>query len=174
VNQGMTTGSRHAGSIPRFRVRHILVPTDFSPISRKAVRYARPLAKRLGARITLLHVVAPLQYEADYGYGPVTRCVPDETAIRTARRRLGSLACSNCQATQTAALVRSGSAPDEIVNAARRLKADLIVIGESSPARTSSGAALTTAETTLRGTPCPVIVVRQDGTELLRKPKETS
>jgi len=160
-------------SVARLKVRHILVPTDFSPISRKALRYARPLAKRFGARITLLHVVAPVTYEADYGYGPVTRCIFDEAAVRSARRRLGSIARSKCQTTrQTTGVVRSGYAPDEIVNAARRLKTDLIVIGESPAARAEPNTALTTAEKTLRNAPCPVVVVRDSGAELLKRTKD--
>jgi universal stress protein A len=163
------------GGIVRFRVRHILVPTDFSPISRKALRYARPLAKRFGARITLLHVVAPVTYKADYGYGPVTRCVFDEAALRSAKRRLGSIARSKCQTTrQTTGVVRSGYAPDEIVNAARKLKTNLIVIGESPAPRDEPNTRLTMAEKTLRNTPCPVVVVRDSGAELLKRRKDGS
>ena len=42
-----------------FNVRHLLAPTDFSPASERAVEYAVQLARRLGARLTLLHVVPP-------------------------------------------------------------------------------------------------------------------
>jgi nucleotide-binding universal stress UspA family protein len=156
-------------SVARLKVRHILVPTDFSPISRKALRYARPLAKRFGARITLLHVVAPFTYEADYGYGPVTRCVFDEAAVRAVRRRLGSIARSKCQ---TTAVVRRGYAPEEIANAARKLKTDLIVIGESQASRAEPNPRLTTAEKTLRNAPCPVVVVRDSGAELLKRKRD--
>ena len=159
-------------SVARLKVRHILVPTDFSPISRKALRYARPLAKRFGARITLLHVVAPVTYEADYGYGPVTRCIFDEAAVRSARRRLGSIARSKCQTTRQTTVVRSGYAPDEIFNAARKLRTDLIVIGESPAPRAEPNTALTTAEKTLRNAPCPVVVVRDSGAELLKRTKD--
>jgi hypothetical protein len=53
----------------RGRIRHILVPTDFSAAAGRALRYAAPLAKRFGAAMALLHVARPLTYEADYGYG---------------------------------------------------------------------------------------------------------
>jgi nucleotide-binding universal stress UspA family protein len=68
--------------------------------------------------------------------------------------------------------VRSGYAPDEIVNAARKLKTDLIVIGESPAPRTESNTRLTTAEKTLRNAPCPVVVVRDNGAELLKRRKD--
>jgi hypothetical protein len=41
----------------KFSVKRILAPTDFSPKSEKAVNYAIQLAQRLGAKLTLLHVV---------------------------------------------------------------------------------------------------------------------
>jgi universal stress protein A len=174
VNANTTMLTRKPASIPPFKVRHILVPTDFSPIARKAVRYARPLAKRFGAHITLLHIVAPLTCQADYGYGPVTRCILDHASFRAARRRLGSLARSKGQRIcSTTPLICSGSAPDEIVNVARRLKTDLIIMGESSVSRAATTSALTTAERTLRNTPCPVIVVRENGPEFFKKRKES-
>src|SRR5690349_16301001 len=58
-----------ARSRPRFAINRILVPIDFSDCSRKALRYAVPLAKEHAASITLLYVV-PKQYNTfDYG-GP--------------------------------------------------------------------------------------------------------
>jgi len=43
--------------IPKFTFSHILAPTDFSPNSDRAVDYAVQLARRLGAKLTLLHIV---------------------------------------------------------------------------------------------------------------------
>ncbi len=40
-------------------MKNILVPTDFSPASRNAVKYAVSLAQPLGANVTLLNVLAP-------------------------------------------------------------------------------------------------------------------
>src|SRR6516165_1394920 len=49
----------------KFSIKRILAPTDFSPNSEKAVTYAIQLAQRLGAKLTLLHVV-PEPYAVDY------------------------------------------------------------------------------------------------------------
>jgi len=42
---------------PNFGLSHIVAPTDFSSNSKKAVDYAIQLARRMGARLTLLHIV---------------------------------------------------------------------------------------------------------------------
>jgi magnesium and cobalt exporter, CNNM family len=47
----------HSSGIPKFSFNSILAPTDFSPNSEKAVDYATELARRLGARLTLLHII---------------------------------------------------------------------------------------------------------------------
>src|SRR5262245_27706956 len=43
--------------IPKFTFSHILAPTDFSPNSARAVDYAVQLARRLGAQLTLVHII---------------------------------------------------------------------------------------------------------------------
>jgi nucleotide-binding universal stress UspA family protein len=42
--------------------QHILIPVDFSERNRAAVDAARDLAKRNGARITLIHVIETIEY----------------------------------------------------------------------------------------------------------------
>jgi nucleotide-binding universal stress UspA family protein len=41
-----------------FAIQHILVPVDFSECSEAALPYATALARKYGAKITLLHVVS--------------------------------------------------------------------------------------------------------------------
>ncbi len=41
---------------------HILVPTDFSDLSKVAIRYALDMAKKMNGKVTLLHVVDTGQY----------------------------------------------------------------------------------------------------------------
>jgi universal stress protein A len=151
--------------LPHLKARHILVPTDFSSAARRAVRYARPLAVRCGARLTLLHVVSPQRYEADYGYGPVIRQCADQQQLTLAARRLRSV---GRVAFPGERLVRCGDAATEIIRAARELKSDLIVMGES-PAALS--ALQTTRQQLSGGAPCRVLVVGKNGAELIKSRK---
>lgn len=42
--------------------KHILIPTDGSRLSDKAIRTAVELARKLGAKLTAMHAVPPLQH----------------------------------------------------------------------------------------------------------------
>lgn len=156
--------------VPPFRVREILVPTDFSAAARRALKYAQPLARRCGARLTLLHVVAPDRYEADYGYGPVVRHCANKEQVVAATKRLQSIGRSANECPHGAArVVRCGEAGEEIVRAARELRSDLIVLAESSATLSSLKSA---SEMILGRAPCAVLVVRKDGAELTRLRKD--
>jgi nucleotide-binding universal stress UspA family protein len=62
----------------------ILVPTDFSPPSDRALEYARRMAARCGATLHLLHVLEETVDAARFGSDVF---VPDSPAVRAARLR---------------------------------------------------------------------------------------
>jgi nucleotide-binding universal stress UspA family protein len=162
-------GNRQARALlvlPRFKAREILVPTDFSAAARRALKYAQPLARRCDARLTLLHVVAPEKYEADYGYGPVVRQCANKEQVIAATKRLQSIGRSANECPHGAArVVRCGEAGEEIIRAARELRSDLIVLAESSA---TLSALKSVADRIVGEAPCAVLVVRKDGAELTK------
>src|SRR4029077_2482616 len=112
---------------PPFRLSRILVPTDFSANSEKAVQYAIQLARLVGAKLTLLHVV-PEPSALDY----TMQGIPvDEIQgwKKEAEEKLtdqvakAKLEYKNVDSIQTMAL----HPRDEIVRAATDLSADLLV-----------------------------------------------
>lgn len=140
------------------KLTRILVPTDFSRNAAQALRYAVPLARQVGGKITLLHVL-------DWPVIPATlgAVMTDEATITgTVKQALDKLAKSSVPAdVLDKTLVRIGSAHRDIVEAARGLRMDLIVI--STHGRTGWKRALlgNTAERVVRHALCPVLVVRQ-------------
>jgi universal stress protein A len=134
------------------RLRRILVPLDFSGQSRRALRYAAPVAARFGARVVLLHVIEKPLRDAK---GAATR-------LAAAHRRLRETALqflSDEQIDQT--LVREGNPAREIVETARLLRADLMTIAVESSASLSRLFKGSTARRVLRLAPCPVLTVRK-------------
>jgi universal stress protein A len=142
---------------PVLRLRHILVPVDFSPNARQALRMAIPLAAKFHARITLLHVIEPIVYPSEMGIA-----VPDRTDTAAAsRKQLAMLAHKFIpRKLHGKTAVRHGQPYFEIAEAARQLKMDLIVLtthGYSGLKRILLGG---TAERVVRYAACPVLTVR--------------
>ena len=140
------------------KLKNILVPTDFSEISQKALEYAVPIAKQFGARITMLHVIEPLPYPVDLTYLPMGEGFP----IKPLEEKLNKLA-KNTIAPQhlKEVMVQVGTAFEVITSVARDRQVDLIVItthGHTGLKHVFMGS---TAERVVRHAPCPVFVVRK-------------
>lgn len=142
--------------------KHILVPIDFSTESTRALKSAVQLASRYAATVTLVHVVEPIFYTHDFGYGPVRRQRPNEGFIRHTRQRLHILRRRHVDAALTCkVMIKSGSAFDQIAKAAEELDADLIVMPTRGFTHRQPGEIGSTAERVVRHAPCPVLTVRK-------------
>lgn len=145
-------------------IETILVPTDFSPQSEKALRYALAFARQFNARLILLHVLEPLA-GPDFAYFPLVQA--RDKVARAAKHRLAGLA-ARFEATPgiiERTLVRDGRAHQMITEAARESRANLIIIathGYTGPTRLLLGS---TTERVVRHAPCPVLVVRETEAE---------
>lgn len=139
----------------------ILVPTDFSAGSERAWSEARRLAARLGAELVLVHVLVETPL---YSEGPFTmkhaRGVFD--AARTwAVKTLGEWTATAAAAGLSARWVlRTGVPYKEIVGAAARERADLIVIGTHGRSGLDRALLGSVADRVIRLAPCPVVTVR--------------
>jgi universal stress protein A len=142
-------------------IKKILVPTDFSPASSKSLSYALRFAQGPNSEITLLHVLEPET--------PLTlaawRTTPafSEQELADAEEGLRTLADSAKTAGGTVAksILRTGVATQEIVEAAKELDVDLIVIATHGFTGWKHFAIGSTAERVARAAPCPVLVVRE-------------
>jgi nucleotide-binding universal stress UspA family protein len=140
------------------KLARILVPIDFSSHATRALRYAVPLARQVGGKITLLHVLEWPLVPAELG-AIVTN---DARLNGAARQRLDKLARATVPTgLLEKALVRVGRAHRDIADAARGLRMDLIVV--STHGRTGLKRALlgSTAERIVRHAPCPVLTLRR-------------
>jgi nucleotide-binding universal stress UspA family protein len=101
------------------KIKHILVPTDFSAPSRKALNYAARFAEQFGARLTLLHVVEPVA-APEFAYNPLAMDAP--RIARAGRGRLDELIGKEAidRRLVKAAVVRFGKPYLEIAAAARK------------------------------------------------------
>jgi nucleotide-binding universal stress UspA family protein len=148
-------------------MRTILLPTDGSDCSSKALTYAVSFAKQYGARIVALHVI-------DRGWEEQTRNAVIEVGhelmqklhdgyAREARRILETVTSAGATSgVPVETKMTTGNPHEEIVSAARDLSADLIVMGTHGLTGVSHFLLGSVAEKVVRRAPCPVLTVRRD------------
>ena len=141
------------------QLKHILVPVDFSDPSEKALKYAARFAEQFGSRVTLVHVIQPMVYPADFGYPPTVVDTLDEAVRRQVEERLSALA--RTAGTDTQSVIRVGQPYFEIATAAKELEADLIIIATHGRTGLKHVLLGSTAERVVRHAPCPVLTVRE-------------
>jgi nucleotide-binding universal stress UspA family protein len=143
-----------------FRIQSILVPIDFSEASKRTLKYALTFAEKFGAKLTLLYVVAPVA-TSDFAYYPFM--MEDEKITAAGYEELKKLHINEKIDPQfiEKTLVRKGVAYWEITEAAKSLKADLIVISTHGNTGLKHLMLGSTAERVVRHAECPVLVVRE-------------
>jgi nucleotide-binding universal stress UspA family protein len=152
---------RHRTSrMPDARFDKVLIAVDSDPIAAHATNVGGALAGALAAEVALIHVIEPPVGYADASGVALSNLVDRDRDDWT--RRFDDI---RLQLPHPAAVdfVRVGAPGMEIVKAAEEWQADLIVIG--SHGRGGVGRALlgSTAETVMRHSRCPVLVVRSSG-----------
>lgn len=143
-----------------FRLQKILVPTDFSDCSRKALQYAVPLARQFGATLVLLNVVS-----VNYAYGDFAG--GDYPLMESELREGAGKQMEQLGETQVGdtipwvAQVRMGHAVKEILEAAKSMDVDLIIISTHGHTGLKHVLLGSVTEEVVRRAPCPVLTVRE-------------
>ncbi len=146
-------------------LKHLLVPTDFSRPSNKALKYAVSLAGRIGGQITLLHVIKPRPIDSGLDtlfLGFDSREIEAKDDMRKLCREQH---VNPALLRQT--IVREGTPHREITAAARELDIDLIVIATNGRTGLAHVLLGSTTESVVRHAPCPVLVVREKEREFI-------
>ncbi len=144
-------------------LKKILVPIDFSEHSKKALQYAIPFAKAFQASLTLLYVVEPTVYPADFSFGQIG--FPDiEAELREkGERELHTLANETIHGVvPSATIVKVGLPFVEVISYAQKEEIDLIVAATHGHTGVEHILFGSTVEKIVRKAPCPVLVVRTD------------
>jgi universal stress protein A len=143
------------------RLKKILVPIDFSPPSQNAFKYAVRFAEEFGGELTLLYVLEPESMTASMAIPEATAFV--EADIVAAGKNLRSLIASirNRKIERPHWKVRAGLPAHEIVELAKEMDVDLIVVATQGRTGWKHFCIGSTAERVVRAAPCPVLVVRE-------------
>jgi universal stress protein A len=142
------------------KIKRILCPTDFSAIAEKAVEYAVFLDSSHNAELQLLHVVDHLHGFDNY---LILSMTPDEISKRMEKRAnedLNEIVNHIKETVKIQKAVRHGKTSVQIVEMAKEMKADLVVMGTHGRTGVSNVIIGSVAEAVIRHARCPVLVVR--------------
>jgi universal stress protein A len=145
------------------RIKRLLVPLDFSPMSELALQYAIDIAP-VGALVHVLHVVDDAGLIASYPEGQFVDFVKLRSdMVAAAERQLADVLTrgSAPQAIVTTEVV-VGRPVNQIVATAKTRHTDLIVMGTHGRGAIAHLVLGSVAERVLRAAHCPVLAVRDD------------
>lgn len=141
----------------------ILIATDFSEYSQRTVQVGVRIAKATGTKIVLIHNIY-----SEINWKKLTRIEKKEhpemrNRIQHTEDRfselLSSHALKNIEVTR---LITFGIAYVEIVKAAQKMKADMIIIGSHGNEASERFFIGSTVQKVLRQATCPVLTVKKD------------
>jgi nucleotide-binding universal stress UspA family protein len=145
--------------------KHILLPTDGSRLSERAVRSGIQFAGRIKARVTALHVIPAFQAFANEGFAPLSpalrKRLEDEARARATRMLEGIARQARSRKVRCATLTAASDMPyQEIIGTARKKKCDLIMMASHGRRGLSSLLLGSETQKVLLHSKTPVLVVR--------------
>ncbi len=135
--------------------RSVICATDFSPPSYAAFRFAIQLAQDQAAKLILAHVI-------DLGSSQASTQRPSqyvESAAEDIRHKLNDAVIDSRAPKNTEVLVMVGKPSTLLVDKARRLGADLVILGKCGHSLMKHRVLGSTTNAILRSASCPVLVV---------------
>ncbi len=141
--------------------KELVVPTDFSEHSLRAVDYGVEIGERFSSHLTLVYVIEPLLQAADLTWTTVDFEELNKAHKQTAEKQLAQIVAERVPkdlVCDTAILY--GKPFVEILKFAKNENADLIVMATHGRGAISHLLMGSTAEKVVRKAPCPVLTVK--------------
>jgi len=146
-----------------FEPKKILVPTDFSEFSDKALESAVDVAKKENATIEFLHVISVIQTcSVDYCFDQQTLDMLEKNSINASMDQMKKEIdrVPGASSVQIETVIRKGTPYEEILNEQKEKKIDLIVIGSHGKTGLIHHLMGSVAERVMRGAKCPVLLAK--------------
>ncbi|MFQ5597063.1 MAG: universal stress protein [Nitrospiria bacterium] len=146
------------GGDSKIAIRKILVGTDFSPHSDKAIEYAVEIARQFGSKIVLVHVIESFAYSLTDSMTVVGHekalSATASALLENQRKRLVETGVS------VKSVLADGSPYREMTKKAEDEGVDLIVVGTHGRSGMEHLLIGSVAEKLVRLASCPVLTVR--------------
>jgi len=156
-NSEVAAGSRRDHAMA---MKTILAPVDFSSATASVVEEAKILARAVGGRVVLLAVIQPPVISGEYAL--MMENIPEIVAAgkKAAAKQLGSLVVQLRRDGLTAESLQLEGAPvTRIVESAKKLAADYLVMGSHGHTSFYDLLVGSTTHGVLKRSPCPVLII---------------
>ncbi len=154
-------------------LKRVLLPTDGSVCSREAMKYALSLAQQYVAAITVLHVgrhyweqMSQAPSGVEDGADIATR-IQREQSSEEQRILQEVVDAAHALHVPVEARAVQGSPAQVIIQMAKEISADMVVMGTHGRTGISHAVLGSVAEKVVQRAPCPVLVVRQAAHEVV-------
>lgn len=139
------------------KLEKILVGTDFSSASDRALEYALSLARSYDSKILLAHVVTS---DANVMLAPQMMATTREEALRAAQERMGEILISGCmRGVPHETSIEAGALWPTLEKLIEKQQVDLVVVGTSGAGGVQKALMGSAAEEIFRQSKCPVLTV---------------
>ena len=141
--------------------KEIVMPTDFSEHSLRAIDYGVEIAERFSSHLTLIYVIEPLLQAADLTWTTVDFEELNKAHKKTAEKQLAQIVEERVsKETPCDTAILFGKPFVEILKFAKEENADLIVMATHGRGAISHLLMGSTAEKVVRKASCPVLTVK--------------
>ncbi len=123
-------------------MKKVLIALDYDPTAQKVAEQGYSLAKKMGAEVVLLHVIADTTYYSGLEYSPIvgfmgfsaadTSHLLEPNGLKKATEHYLEKTRLHLGGERIQTLVREGDFADAILQTAKHLHADIIVMGSHS------------------------------------------
>ncbi len=141
-------------------VRHVVVPADSSPASLQGLALAADVARRTGARVTVVHV---RHVPAGTNLSGAVRG-PIEETLNEIEAEVGAAAAEVLDGAGVSwdLVVRSGSPGEQVLEALKEVGGDLVIIGSKRHSSVHNVLLGSTTAYLAAHSPVPVLVARSE------------
>jgi nucleotide-binding universal stress UspA family protein len=150
-------------------MKKVLIALDYDPTAQKVAEAGYSWAKCMKARIVLLHVIADPAYYSSLEYSPITGFAGYMDMSNNQLDSLDGLKKASLQYLEKLArhlgdkkirsIVKEGNSAKAILNTAKELKADMIIMGSHSRNWLENIVMGSVTEKVLHGTTMPLLII---------------
>jgi universal stress protein A len=144
----------------KLAVKKILVPSDFSAASDNAFKYALHFGQLFGAQLHVIHVLEPALSPQFAGLSEAPAFSKKKLATAEKNLRVW-VDAAGAEGVAAKLVFRNGLPAHEIVEAAKDLEVDIVILATQGHTGWKHFCIGSTAERVVRAAPCPVLVVRE-------------